>query len=454
MIKAIDMKKNILYLSLITIFLATVGFVILKYNNKKQEEEKMEYALLPRLSSDVNNAEWLFAKKNTDKLMAKIERNPADTKSLVALANAYITESRISGNTAYYDKAAMATVNKVLLQDAGNFEALTLKALLFLSQHHFADGLAIAQSAQKINPENAFVYGLLVDANLEMGNYAAAVDAADKMVTIRPDLRSYSRIAYLREIHGDYPGAIDAMKMAIEAGAPGQESTEWCRVQLGKLYENTGNTKTALFQYQLSLAARPDYAYALAGLARLAANEKKYDSAVYYYSKANALINDYGMKENLAATLKLSGNNAKAESLYAELINEMSSNAKNENNDASIGHYADREMAYVYLHTGNTDKALEHALAEYNRRPQNIDVNETVAWVYYNRKDYAKAKLFIDKAFITHSINPSLLCIAGLINIKTGEVVKGEEMIQSALKNDPVIPFDLRNDCFPLLAKK
>jgi hypothetical protein len=44
------------------------------------------------------------------------------------------------------------------------------------------------------------------------------------------------------------------------------------------------------------------------------------------------------------------------------------------------------------------DKALEHALMEYNRRPNNIDVNETVAWVYYNLGDYNKAVQYISAA--------------------------------------------------------
>ncbi len=46
-----------------------------------------------------------------------------------------------------------------------------------------------------------------MDANVELGNYDEAVKLADKMVEIRPDLRSYSRVSYLREIHGDVDGA-------------------------------------------------------------------------------------------------------------------------------------------------------------------------------------------------------------------------------------------------------
>ena len=73
--------------------------------------------------------------------------------------------------------------------EPGNFEALTLKSLLYISQHHFADGLAIAEQAQKINPYYAFLYGILVDGHVEMGHYDSAVASAEKMMSIKPDLR-------------------------------------------------------------------------------------------------------------------------------------------------------------------------------------------------------------------------------------------------------------------------
>ena len=154
-------------------------------------------------------------------------------------------------------------------------KASLLKSLIYLSQHHFADGLALAEKAKSINPYNAYVMGLAVDGNVEMGNYDAAVADADKMLSISPDIRSYSRASYLREIYGDYPGAIDAMKMAVEAGAPGDETTEWSRVQLGHLYENIGDILNAKMHYMIALQERPGYAYAFAGLARIAMAEKR-----------------------------------------------------------------------------------------------------------------------------------------------------------------------------------
>ncbi len=52
-------------------------------------------------------------------------------------------------------------------------------------------------------------------------------------------------------------GAIAAMQMAVEAGYPGDEATEWARIQLGHLYENTGDLKSAEMHYTIALEERP-----------------------------------------------------------------------------------------------------------------------------------------------------------------------------------------------------
>ena len=81
-------------------------------------------------------------------LMKIVRTNPDDTKSRIALASLYIQEARVTGNYMYYDVAAMKYVNEVLEKDSLHFEALTFKALLYLSQHHFAEGLAIGRKSQ------------------------------------------------------------------------------------------------------------------------------------------------------------------------------------------------------------------------------------------------------------------------------------------------------------------
>ena len=435
------MKKQSLYIILIAVFTATVGFVVMKYKTVQAADEQTIYPLLPR-KGNANNSEWKFANDNFKKLSLKLEAKPGDHKSALALVNTYILEGRASGNIAYYDKAAMSIVEKILKQDASNYEAICLKALIELSQHHFAEGLATATNAVQLNANSAFAYGLLVDANIEMGHYADAVDAADKMVTARPDLRSYSRISYLREIHGDLTGAIDAMKLAVTSGVPAEESTEWCRSQLGRLYESTGHKDSALLQYQLSNAARPDYPGAMAGMARIADFNMQKDSAIFYFENAARVSNDLGIKQGLAAAYK-NTDPTKSGKIMNEVIAEMTELSKQAIDDPTVGHYSDRELAYAWLLNNNTNKALEHALAEYNRRPLNIDVNETVAWVYYKSSEFQKAVPYIEKAMVTKSRTPTLLCIAGLIFYKNGDTNKGSSFLKAGLANNPVLPQDL-----------
>ncbi len=447
------MNKNKLYTALIILFIGAAGFVVLKFNNGEKKKKGLVYELLERKGILKNSPEWPTTKVNAARLSAAVKTNPADTKSKVALANLFIMEARATGNYQYYDVAAMKFVNEILAIEPANFEALTLKSLLYLSQHHFADGLMMAENAAKINPYNAFLYGILVDGHVEMGNYDSALINAEKMMSIRPDLRSYARASYLREIYGDYPGAIEAMEMAIEAGVPGDESTEWSRVQLGHLYEKVGDLKTAEEQYTMSLNVRPGYVQALAGMARLSLAAKDFNKAIDYYQQADTLASDFSFKEELVDVYQLAGQTEKAATTARLVIEEMTKNAAAAATDESVGHYADRELAYAYLKVNNFDKALEHALAEYNRRPKNIDVNETLAWVYYQKGDYSKALPHIEVALQTNSKNPVLLCRAGLIYEKTGDKVKAKGYLEQALKNNAYLPENLKHQSEQLLGK-
>ena len=306
----------------------------------------------------------------------------------------------------------------------------------------------MAEKAQKLNPFNAFIYGLLVDGNVEMGHYDSAIANADRMESVRPDIRSYARISYLREIHGDYPGAIDAMHMAVNAGGQGDETTEWTRIQLGRLYENTGDLNNAKMHYTIALTERPDYPFALAGLARISVAEKNYPVAMGLYRKADSMINDISIREEWADVYALTGNKESADSLMDMVIAKLNEDEQSGQKDENIGHYADRELAYAYLKVNKYDQALEHALLEYNRRPYNIDVNETVAWVYYCRKQYAEALPYLRTAMRTHCENPVLLYRAGLIYAKAGKQYEAKTILKKALSTDSNIAMLLKKEGF------
>lgn len=445
------MIKKFAYPALVILFLGICSIVILSYNNKLQTKFNVVYPLQERRGQLASSSEWAVTKSKAEKLIRIVRENPNDNKSALSLASMYLQESRVTGNSMYYDGAALHYINQVLEQNPSDFEALTLKALVYLSQHHFAEAITIAEQAQKVGPYNAFVYGLLTDGYVEMGNYVAAVENAEKMMSLRPDIRSYSRVAYLREIHGDNEGAIEAMTSAVKAGGGGDEPTSWARVQLARLYENTGNLKHAEMHYTIALDQRPGYAYAIAGLANVAEAGKDFDKAIQLYHQADSLLLGFDFKEKLASLYERKGQAGKARKLMAEVIKGMSEHAAMGEKEDDIGHYADRELAYAYIQIKDYDKALKHALAEYRRRPNNIDVNEAVAWVYYKSEQYEKALPFLQTALRTNCKNPVLLIRAGLIYNKNGQQEKAKTLLQDALKNNPAIDLQLKQEGLTVL---
>ena len=447
------MKKNTIYLICIVVFCLAIVGIIVKYHYKQDEEANQTYTLLVRKGEAANSAEWQLAKKKVDGLLKALQTDPADTKSDLQLAALYIKEARITGNHIYYDKAAMKYINDALTQDPNNFDALVYKSLIYMSQHHFADGLTVAHQAQQVNPYNAYIYGLLVDGNVEMGSYDSAVKYADKMVSIRPDLTSYSRVSYLREIFGDYKGSIDAMKLAAGAGGQGDEYTEWTRAQLAGLYEKTGDYKKADTLYHESLSMRPDYPYALVGLAHVAMANNDYNTAITYYQKADSIVTDNTVKEEMSDVYRRAGQTKKADQILSDVVDGLNKDAQASAKDPTMGHYADRELAYDYLKLGDKDKALEHAQMEWNRRPDNIDVNETMAWVYYNRGEYAKATDYIKKALRTNSKNPVLLSRAALIYYKAGNLALAKSTLAETSLSNPYIDYSLKTETAAMAGK-
>ncbi len=419
-------KNNIFYALCGATLLGVIAFLTLKEKNKDTEF----LPLKERTATIAKGTEWEQTKQRATLLYSKLKTKKAKTD----LASIYMVEGRITGDRTYYDKAALQLVNSVLMADSNDFESSVYKTMILLSQHHFTDAQVIGNKLLKQNKNSASIYGILVDANVELGNYKDAISYADKMVGLRPDLRSYSRVSYLREIYGDYTGAKSAMKMAVTAGVLGQEETEWCTVQLGHLYEMSGMIDTAEMAYNSALAARPGFAPAYAGLGRVEKAKKNYDKAIMYFNNAKGALAEYSYDEELASIYELKGNKEKAKVHIQLALDMLNAEAQKGNDDEEIGHYSDRELAYAYLMEDDKDKALEHALMEYNRRPNNIDVNEVLAWVYYKKGDFTNAVKYIQVALQTNSKNPMLNNRAGLIFYNSGNKVRGGAMLTESLQ--------------------
>jgi tetratricopeptide (TPR) repeat protein len=388
--------------------------------DKQSKKTTTLYKLKERKPALGSTREWEEVKKRYEQLQLNLQKKPADNRSQVALVSLYINEGRVTGDFDYYNAAAMAGISKILDKDSDHFEALTFQSTILLSEHQFEAALAIAEKVKFLYPYNAYVYGLITDAQVELGNYEEAIKAAEQMISLRPDIRSYSRIAYIREIHGDLHGAVEAMQMAVDAGAPGEENTEWCRFQVGRLYEHLGDWKAAEEQYQVTLKFRENYAPALNGMGNIAMQHKNYKNAIAFYSKADEIVSDHSSMEGLAAAYEASGENDLAADIRKKIFLKMKSYSGDGFSSKPEGQNEDHEMAHACMGIGDFQTALKYALVEQKRRPGNIEVNETVATVYAKMEKYNEALPYIKTALRTKSKSPDLLEQAAEIFSKTG----------------------------------
>ena len=415
------MKNSFNLHVLLVSFIFLTGTITVSSCNTKANEQKLQQYnseqnpmeipdLLERKGALANAIEWKKTQEKMAELKQKISKKPEDTKLRLQAATIFIAEQRITGEHHFYYTTIEKILNGVLSLDPNNFEAKVYKASLRMSQHQFADAKKIADEARVINPNNAYVYGILVDANVELGNYDEAVKVSDKMQTIKPSLESYSRASYLREIYGDNNGAIDAMKLAVVAGLQGSEPQSWSRNILGDLYFRNGKMAEAEAAYTENLVMRPSYAPSMAGLAKIELQKKNYARALALLDSATAIMQDNSFEEQKADVYAAMGDNKKAQDKYAEVQKLLIADA------ATPGHSVSLELAQSFTKTNQWDSAYKYAMMEYNVRPKNIDVNKELAWIAYNKKEIPQAKEYLKTAMSTGSKNPELLKRAGMIN--------------------------------------
>jgi tetratricopeptide (TPR) repeat protein len=387
--------------------------------------------LFQRTGELATAAEWPKTVAKVDELKQQIAQKPGEVKPRLQIATIYMAEARITGEHPYYYPAVLKILDGVLSMDPRNFEATTFKASVKMSQHQFVEARELAEQARQINPSNAYVYGVLVDANVELGNYEEAVAVSDKMQALKPSLESYSRASYLREIYGNYPSAIEAMKLAVEAGLPGSEPHCWSKNTLAHLYVVTGQLDKAEKEYAEILAIRPSYAFAMGGQAKVQTLRKQYDKALATLNKATAIMPEFSFHEQMAEIYALQGDKEKATKKYGEVVIML-------DEDAQSGHTVDLELCKLYTKTGQLDSAAYYGQKELVKRPKNIDVNHALATVAFQKNDLKKAREHIELAMRTGSKDPELLQQASQIALAMGNVDESKKLITEAKKVNPL----------------
>ncbi len=358
-----------------------------------------------------------------------IEREPSGAKGYAMLAAAYMQKARETGDFSLNAKADEA-LSRAEQAAPGDYDTLKLRAKLLLTYHRFAEALEVARRARELNPRDHDNYGAMTDALVELGDYDGAVAAAQTMVDLRPDTASYSRVSYLRELHGDTKGAVEAMSMAVEAASPQDpEGVAWCRVHLGDTLVREGKPAEAEREYDHALYVFPEYHVALAAKARARLAAGDTDAAARLYQRAieRVPLPDYAAALGDLYTKLGRAEDARRQYELVEFV---------ERTGAQGGTYT-RQLAMFWAdHDTRLDDALAVARSEREAR-KDIYTADLLAWCLYKKGQYAEAKTAMSEALRLGTRDPRLLFHAGLIADASGDRAGGAKCLRQALAINP-----------------
>ncbi len=370
-----------------------------------------------------------YADRIIGDMKTRLQSNANDPTSLAQLGLAYLQKARETSDPTFYTQAE-TVLRKALAINPGSFDATAAIGSLELSRHQFREALDWGRKAQALAPQKAYAYGVIGDAQIELGDYDQAVATFQQMIDLRPDLSSYARVSYARELYGDVEGAIQAMRQAAAAGGPAPENAGWAHVQLGNLNFNSGRLDKAEHEYNAALVVYPGYFHAQAGLAAVRAAQGRSAEAVALYKAAVAVVPLPQYVQALGDLYAATGDTRNAQAQY-DLVSYIFHVFEVNGVDVSM------EKA-AFLADQNQDAAEAVRLAQSAAAwRHDIHTQDALAWTLYRAERYADALAAEQQALRLGTQNALFYFHLGLIYNGLGDTANARANLQRALAINP-----------------
>jgi tetratricopeptide (TPR) repeat protein len=337
------------------------------------------------------------------KAQEEVAKRPDYGPAYNALAMAYARRARETSDVEFYTRAE-ETLKRSFALAPGNYEGLKVQTWLLLGRHEFAQAREVATTLNRRTPDDVTVYGYLADANAELGNYQEAVDAVQWMLNLRPgNVPGLTRAAYLRELHGDFEGAIDLMQSAYDS-TPYQELEDraWLLTQIAHLRLAAGRFSEAEKFASGALGVFPDYHYALGTLGQVRMAQKRYDEAVSLFRKRYAAAPHAENLFALAEALEHSGRREEAGRAFADFERRALVESERADN-------ANHELVAYYTDYAHKPAEARRIAEEEMARRHDAFTLDAYAWSWAAAGEYQRANSEMRKALAFGLQDPKVL---------------------------------------------
>jgi tetratricopeptide (TPR) repeat protein len=359
-------------------------------------------------------------------LQQSLRRAAGSPEAWMDLGEAWVRKAREASDPGLYH-GADDCADAALALAPGAARALALRGMVRMEQHRFEEARALSAELVARHPGFTTGYGILSDALLELGRFQEAAAAAQRMVDLKPSLPSYIRASHLLWLRGDVEGALEAARLAVDAGGD-PEARAWARTQAALILWHRGDLARADAELAVALAEFPDHAAALVARGRVALSRDDPASARRWLERAEARAPLAETAWLLGDAAAAAGDSQAARQAYARAVQRGRS-------------FDGRTLALFYATRGEApEEAVRLAQQERSVR-DDIYTEDACAWALYRAGRLAEADAAAQRATALGTPDARLLYHAGAIRLALGDRRAGEELLRRSLRLNP--RFDL-----------
>jgi len=361
-------------------------------------------------------------------LQSAIRSRPADGGTYALLADAYLQKVRDTGDAGFYTRAAgvLALAHRRSPRDSAVATGL---GTLALARHDFRAGLRWGLTAHRLAQDVVRPYGVIVDAQVELGHYGDAARTLQRMVDLKPSLASYARVSYLRELHGDLGGAVAAMQDAVTAGGDAPENVAYVQSLLGDLEFQRGSLTAAEQAYRHAAYGFPTYGPAVAGLAKVDAARGHLGAAV---RRLRELVARLPLPQYVVAL----GEDELAAGRTGAARRDLALVGVERRLLSVAGVNTDAEMALFEADHGSPRRAVELARRAYAAAPS-VRSADALGWALTSGGRPRRGLAFAEKALRLGSRDPMFLYHAGMAARAAGDAGRARGYLARSLELNP-----------------
>jgi tetratricopeptide (TPR) repeat protein len=305
------------------------------------------------------------------KLEQRIAADPDDADAWQRLAPYYLARASGSGDRALVFQAEHAVDEAIRLRpdDIATYRA---HGALELTLHQFAAAREVGLAAHGSHPDSPDALAILVDSSIELGRYDEADSYLRELLDRRPNAAALARVSYLREIHGDLPGARVAMSQAETAASGNASESATITTLVGDLALAAGEPTEALAAYERAAAQQPERSLTELGMARALAALDRTDEAIDILETSIARFPEPALLTLLGELYEATGRVDEASQIYAQtaaLIDRHGASGE----DNSL------EAARFHADHADPDDAVRFARTAFHNRPT-VFAADVLAW--------------------------------------------------------------------------